>query len=240
MTAPATCRVVAAHQPNFFPWLGYFDKIARSDVFILLDHVQLPGASGSWVNRVKLLVGGEPRWVTAPVLRPQLNQSILETEFDERSPWRRKLVATLEASYRKASCFDEAFGLLEPLIGHGASRVGEYNIHAIQGIAEALGLSATKMLRSSQLQPTGSSNDLLIDLTKKVGGDAYMRGSGAVYQDDELFRKAGLDPMEQLFDQPLYAQHGRKGEFVPGLSIIDALMNLGFGGTAALLDGPTT
>ena len=63
-------EIVAIHQPNFLPWLGWFDKLARADVFVLLDHVQFPRTSrGTYVNRVKLLVGGKDAWVTAPIVR---------------------------------------------------------------------------------------------------------------------------------------------------------------------------
>ena len=62
-------KVVAIHQPNFFPWLGYFDKIRRSDIFILLDDVQFSKTGGVWSNRVKVLINGEGRWLTAPVER---------------------------------------------------------------------------------------------------------------------------------------------------------------------------
>ena len=62
--------LVAIHQPNFFPWLGYFDKIRRADFFILLDDVQYPKTgAGSWSNRVKVMINGEGRWLTAPVDR---------------------------------------------------------------------------------------------------------------------------------------------------------------------------
>ncbi len=49
--------IVAIHQPNFFPWLGYFDKIARCDHFVLLDHVQFQKTGGVWSNRVRMMVG---------------------------------------------------------------------------------------------------------------------------------------------------------------------------------------
>ena len=62
-------KVVAIHQPNFFPWLGFFDKIARSDVFILMDNVQFPKNRGTWSNRVQLATDRQAAWVTIPVGR---------------------------------------------------------------------------------------------------------------------------------------------------------------------------
>ena len=64
-----TSKVVSIHQPNFFPWLGYFEKIVRSDYFIFLDNVQFPKKGGSWTNRVKLIVSGQPKWLTANINR---------------------------------------------------------------------------------------------------------------------------------------------------------------------------
>ena len=61
--------IVAIHQPNFFPWLGFFDKIARADVFCLLDNVQFPKTGGTWINRVQLWINGKAAWATAPVDR---------------------------------------------------------------------------------------------------------------------------------------------------------------------------
>ena len=62
-------KVVAIHQPNFFPWLGFFNKVACSDVFILMDNVQFPKKGGSWSNRVQLAINGQAAWVTMPVVR---------------------------------------------------------------------------------------------------------------------------------------------------------------------------
>ena len=63
-------KIFSCHQPNFFPWLGFFNKIYESDIFVLLDDVQFQKrSSGTWSNRVMLNIGGVPKWFTAPINR---------------------------------------------------------------------------------------------------------------------------------------------------------------------------
>ncbi len=228
--------IVAIHQPNFFPWLGYFDKIARADVFIFLDDAQFPKTGGTWSNRVKLLVNGEARWVTAAVERAYHGtRAILDIRFSESTGWRGTLLKTLAGSYRRAACFREAMAVLEPLIIDSEAWLAAYNIHAISAIAATLGLDTTKLVRSSSLPARTQGTERLIELTKVVGGGIYMCGGGASgYQDDEAFATSGVSLRHQAFDHPTYTQAGSK-EFVPGLSVIDALMNCGIQGTAGLL-----
>ena len=80
-------RVVAIHQPNFLPWLGYFDKLARCDVFVLLDSVQFPKKSGTWMNRVQVLVSGEPAWITVPS-SARTTACVVSTRWRSTSPGR--------------------------------------------------------------------------------------------------------------------------------------------------------
>ena len=229
--------LVAIHQPNFFPWLGYFEKIARADVFVFLDHVQFPKTgSGTWINRVELLSQGEAKWSSAAIDRDFAGtRPITQMQFSENHLWRKKIVKTLEANYGRHPFFGETMAAIEPLILNCEPNVAEYNIKAVIEIANILGLNVKKFRRSSQLQVEGSSNELLCALTLATGGDTYMCGGGASgYQDESVFKTSGVKLHFQNFQHPKYSQR-RQQTFVPGLSIIDALMNLGFSGVQKLL-----
>ncbi|MBR0801191.1 WbqC family protein [Bradyrhizobium jicamae] len=217
--------LVAIHQPNFFPWLGYFDKIRRADIFVLLDAVAYPragsGGMGSWCNRVRLDVQGEARWVTCPLRRAPLGTSIATTEIDDTQSWRPKLLRTLEVNYGKAPQFATCMTILEPLISAPESNLAAFNIRAIEAIAAQLRLS-TRFIRQSTLSYSGHATELLISLVKAVGGSTYMSGDGAAgYQRDELFAENGLGLVKQNFSPISYGEPSR---FIPGLSVIDYLM----------------
>lgn len=228
--------IVAIHQPNFFPWLGYFDKIARSDVFILLDHVQFQKTGGTWSNRVKLLVSEEARWVTAPIVRDYHGvRAINEMEFQANNSWRNKLLKSLVANYARAPFFSETMEFIEPLILNSENNLARYNGTAVMAIAKYLGLPTEKFRWSSEISVYQQASEMLIALTQAVGCDSYLCGGGAEgYQQDTAFAAAGVDLIYQNFQNPVYIQVGMK-EFVPGLSIIDALMNIGLDEVRATL-----
>lgn len=227
---------VAIHQPNFIPWLGYFDKIGRSDTFIFFDDVQFPKTGGVWTNRVKFLVSGQPNWITAPIDRNYSGtRKINEMHFHENNPWRDKARKSIESSYRKHPYYDETIEMFLPLLLNKESNIADYNIHAITAIVDYLGLDASKLKRSSLSPFHTSSNELLCDLTLHAGGSSYLAGGGADgYQDEAVFVEKGVELRFQEYTPPVYSQKGRQ-EFVPGLSVVDALMNLGREGTKKLL-----
>ncbi len=220
--------LVAIHQPNFFPWLGYFDKIRRADIFVFLDNVDYPrsgsGGMGCWTNRVQLSIAGRPHWVTCPIKRLSARQPILAAEIDDRQPWRKKFIRTLEANYGRATQFSSAMEFLLPLVASADSNLSSFNIAAIRKIAQRLGVEA-KFVRQSETDSHGTSTELLISLVKAVGGVAYLSGDGAGdYQDGAMFKREGIELTYQRFVQHPY---GPRERFLPGLSVVDYLMHDG-------------
>lgn len=227
--------LVAIHQPNFFPWLGWFDKLARADCMILLDHVPLQQTGGNYTNRSRVLVKGEPHWMTVPLARgTDARRRIDQAFIADQGNWRRKMVSTLHQSYAKAEARAETSDSIARVILGQSHRLCELNIDGLNTVASLLGLDTTRVVRSSSIPTEGASTALLVELVKAVGGTQYLTGSGASYQNDDLFRRSGVQVVYQQFRPAPYRQSGAR-EFVPGLSVIDALLNVGVAKTRALI-----
>jgi hypothetical protein len=228
--------VVVIHQPNFLPWLGFFDKLARADVFVLLDSVQFPKKGGTWTNRVQVLLSGRPVWVTVPVVRAYHGTRLVrEMQISDAAPWREKMLTTIRQSYAHAPWFDQTFPLVESAIRCESDYLFDFNEYGIRRLAAALDLPGERFVRSSDLTASGDGTDLLISITKAVGGTSYLSGDGSGdYLKEQTFADAGLGLVYQNFVHPVYSQVGTE-EFIPGLSVIDALMSCGFGGTHDLI-----
>jgi WbqC-like protein family len=231
-------RVVAIHQPNFLPWLGYFDKIVRADVFIFMDNAQFPKTGGTWTNRVKLRIGGQPTWVTVPVVRAYHGTRLIrEMQIDNTIPWRDRLLSAIRFNYARAPYFNAVYPLVTEWVKAASDSLSEFNVTTVRALAGALQLDQSKCVMGSTLNAGGKATDLLIAMTRAVGGTAYLCGGGASgYQEDDKFAAAGVGLIYQDYRHPVYPQ-GQAAEFIPGLSIIDALMHCGVEGTGTLLKG---
>jgi len=227
--------IVACHQPNFFPWLGYFHKIRVADVFVFLDDVEIQKTRGSVTNRVAMCVAGRQEWVGASLDRRYSgNVQIREVAFSRDVPWREKVTATLRFHYGRTPFFRELGPKVLELVQNPEPMLAAYNMHAVTSIAGWLGLSP-RFVRSSELEVTSTSTLRLVELTEKLEGRTYLAGSGAAaYQQDELFAERGIGVLYQAFTAPAYPRQGH--DPMPGLSVLDALFHLGIDSTRALLD----
>jgi hypothetical protein len=195
--------ICAIHQPNFFPWCGFFDKIKKADIFIFLDEVAYPksgSGSGSWCNRVKLLNSGQPSWYGMPIQKVSGVQLINKVLFSNKEFQSSKFKKSLLHNYQKAPFYPEVMDQIQDLIDYPSPFLAEYNIHAITKIAHLLGLK-TQFIRQSELSHTSHATELLIELIKQVGGSTYLCGGGTQgYQEDALFAEHGIQLRYQQYD----------------------------------------
>jgi WbqC-like protein family len=225
--------VVGIHQPNFLPWLGFFHKLATCDVFVLLDSVQF--SRGSRTNRVQVLAGDRPIWLTVPVRRPEHGEPLIaDALIDDSKPWRRKALRTLEVSYGGLPGFEATHELISEVLGNDTDRLAVLNEAAIVRLAAALSLPSPSLVRASDLGVEGAGSELLARLVEAAGGTVYLSGAGAGgYHEQEPFAERGIEVRFQRFEHADYPQ--RSPERVHGLSIVDAMMSVGPDAAARLI-----
>jgi len=210
--------ICAIHQPNFFPWLGYFDKISRADTFIFLDKVLF--SKGSLTNRVKVAVCEKEHWLTCPIIRKSF-VPINDIEINETTNWRKSALQTIRCNYAKTPHYKQVFPFIESLFNYDSHNLADFNMNAIKKICEYCQIQC-QFKKESELGAEGKSTELLVNLIRSVGANHYMAGGGAAgYQDDDFFEKNDVGLLFQEFKIKPYRV---PEEFIPGLSIIDYLM----------------
>lgn len=218
--------IVSVHQPNFAPWLGFFDKMMRSDVMVLLDSVQF--IKRGYQNRAKIKGPDGPQWLTIPVIsKGRYHQLTRDVEIDESRTWRSVHLRTLESVLAKAPHRHDVLDLLHPIYAQDdLDHLAAFNTALIRGVVERLDIT-TRLVLASDLDCPGSSSRLMLNLTKAVGGDTYLSGpSGRDYLEPEMFPAEGVALRYHRFEPFEYPQPFPP--FVPGLSCLDYLANVGF------------
>ena len=218
----AALRILSAHQPVYLPGLILFHKIALSDVFVLLPDVQFQ--RHSWQQRNRVRNGKDAIFLSVPVKKSgDLSRTIRQTEIADE-PWRKKHLTTLKQVYGKRPHFDVYFPAIEALIEAEYENLSDLNCALIRHVCAVLELEA-QIIDSAELNHEGESQDRLISLCHAADADAYVSNVGAAsYVDEAGFSAKGVTHYWQAFTPPEYSQ-GKA--FIPNLSIVDALFNLG-------------
>ncbi|MFH1995734.1 MAG: WbqC family protein [Candidatus Omnitrophota bacterium] len=218
--------IAGIHQPQYFPWIGYFDKIDRSDVFVLLDDV--PFKKNEWQNRNKIRTKDGWQWITVPVFH-DFGQKIRDVALDNQARWKRKHLSAIELNYSRAPFYDKYRGVLRDMFAREWRTLSDINAHIVRVISEQLGID-TRIIVSSEINAPGEKTEHLINICSSIKADRYLSGrDGPKYMDLQAFERAGIGVEIQDFQHPSYPQRfaDNSGEFVPGMSIVDLLMNCG-------------
>lgn len=217
-------RRVAIHQPNLFPWLGFFDKMRLTDVFVLLDIV--PFSRAGYQHRVRIGTPSGARWLTIPVLKKgRFGELTNRVEIDGTRPWRHDQLETLRHNYAKAPAFADLMPHLAELYEPSFERLVDFTIPSIRWLRSQMRIHAELVLASELLEPGLASSELLAELVLASGGDVYVSGpTGRDYMDEAVFSSRGVAVEFTQFVPFGYEQ--LQPEFVGGLSALDFLFNV--------------
>jgi len=216
---------VVVLQPGYLPWLGFFDQLERSDVFVFYDDVQYD--KNGWRNRNRVKgADGEPLWLTVPVLtKGRFGALVRDVEIDGTQHWARAHVRTLRQLYGREERFEEEFAPIAAAIERGHRRLLDLDLELTAVIAGRVGIARRTVL-SSELGVKGERSEKLVEICRRFGAKRYLSGDSAEsYLDRAAFAAAGIEVEFQRYVHPVYEQG--PGTFVPCLSIVDLLFRRG-------------
>lgn len=220
--------ILSAHQPQYLPWPGYFDKVDKSDVFVFLDNVQYKHRE--YQNRNRICAKQGCIWLTVPVITKGLGRQLIkEVKIDNRAGWQKKHWESLKRCYNRAPFFSKYSYFFEDVYTREWERLIELNIYIIEYLLKELGIK-TPLNYESEIKTSSLGTERLIEICQKLKADTYLSGAGGKdYLEEDKFFKAGLKLEYQKFNYPQYNQvYTTKGiPFLPNMSAIDLLFNYG-------------
>ena len=214
--------ILTGHQPAYLPWLGYLEKIMRSDLYIYVDTVQFEHRS--FINRNKIKTANGSMWLTVPVLsKGHRSANLLDLRINNDSDWQKKHFASICLNYKKAPYYKEYIDKIAPFYEKKYEMFTDFCYEYTLFWFRELNIT-TKVIRLKDLDVEGKKSELVLDMCQKVQADTYISGAlGRDYMDDDLFKRNSIHVIYQDYKPQSYPQLW--GTFIPCLSVLDFVMN---------------
>ena len=220
--------IVSIHQPNYLPWLGFFDKIKQSDVFVIFDDVQFPRGKKHFGHRNKIKTLSGDKWLTVPISNKSDLVSFNDTIINYDTEWNKEHIRLIELFYSKTPYFDKYFPNLLDIISIEHKSLTELSVSLIKYFLKELNIK-TQLKYSSEISDSDLyGSDKIFNILEKLNTTQYITGSGSGsmrYIDESGFSERNIKLKWQHYEHPHYNQ--LNGVFIPYMSIIDLLFNEG-------------
>lgn len=217
--------IIGILQPSYLPWLGFFEQIYRSDIFVIYDDVQYD--KDGWRNRNRIKTANGIQWLTVPVhVKFEEKPLIYEVKIDNTMNWRKKHLRSIKQNYSKAPFYSKYINIFEEAYSKEWEYLVEINMFFILKLVDCFGMNDKKIVRSSSLKIKGDRIQKLINICKIFNANIFYEGSaGRNYIDEKEFAMHGIRVEYQDYKHPVYRQ--LYGDFISHLSVIDLLFNHG-------------
>lgn len=214
---------VAIHQPHYFPYPGFFHKISLADVFVVMDNTQY---DKRYTNRNRIITPNGWAWLSVPINKDHKFLPVSQVEINNESDWKQMHWKKIYHSYSKSKFFHLYRQYFEELFNKDWNSLFSLDLETTKQVIQWLGIK-TKLVLESELNVGGTATQRLVNICKALGADTYISGSGGKnYLDEKLFEKNNLILGYQKYIGRPYQQHLAES-FIPDLSIIDMMANLG-------------
>ena len=229
--------ILTAHQPVYLPGLGLFHKIGLADVFCIFDIVQYQKKDYNNRNRIKTHTG--PIWLSVPVgSKDHLDKLICDVKI-VHDGWNKKHARSIRLNYQKAPYFSRYIDAIEEhLLTKRYEFLTDMNSELLKLFLSLLDINVA-IVKASDFDFRGQKSDLVLDMCLKLKAQKYIFGEqGKNYADAGAFASAGVEIYFQKYVHPMYKQIN--GAFVPYMSVVDLLFNVGPDSRNVIMSGNAT
>ncbi|MCW2308636.1 WbqC family protein [Rhodobium gokarnense] len=215
-------------QPYFFPYLGYFDVIRKTDRWIVFDVVKYQAKH--WMNRNRILEPNKgEQYITVPVDKHS-SRMLSDITVKDMPQAREKILRQLAVYRNVAPYFDAVCGIVEETfddVGDDPVRLSDLNVAGLARVCAHLGIAFDYRICSElDLDYAGvqHAGQWALEICRQLGATGYVNPSGgkSIFRREE-WQAAGIDIAFTRLPDFRYPVGG-KFEFVPHLSIVDCLM----------------
>lgn len=222
-------------QPMFFPWIGFFEQIKLCDVYV--HYVDVQYSKGSFTNRVQVKSPEGSKWLTVPLKKIHLGQTIDQVKIDNERDWRASHLGLLKTCYAKAPCYKEMIQLVDSIYSKDWDLLDELSQATLKVVCEYFGFyEKIEFLNIKDLNISGVSSERVFETTLYTGASSYITGHGArQYLNHSIFERAGIKVEYMNYKKTPYPQ--LYGEFTPYVSILDLIANVGKDGIKLIHSG---
>ena len=209
-------------QPYFFPYIGYWQLINAVDKYVIYDDVNFK--KGGWINRNRILINGEAKFINLKMKGASQNKLINEIEAANDEDYNRRLITTIDKCYKKAPYFNEVFPIIREIINCDEKNLANNLEYSIRRISKYLSIN-TEIIISSNISKNNAlkAQDKIIEICRILGGSEYYNAvGGKKLYSYEKFLESGIELKFLNTDQIEYKQFNN--DFIGNLSIIDVMM----------------
>jgi len=176
---------VAIHQPEHFPYMGFFEKMKFVDLFVILDDVKFQGKR-NWQNRNLIkLKNGNDFWLTVPIAKNSYDLKINEVQLAPDYGWKKKLLKTVKLNLG-----------VDLTDVYNSETLMEVNMKSIKYCREQLDIT-TPIVFASDMDILGTKTERIYNICKNVNATKYISGLGSKdYMDLSVFKDIDVEFFE--------------------------------------------
>ena len=228
-------KILSLMQPTYFPWLGYFNLINKSDVFVVYTTTQLQKRSWQVRNKIKTINGELLLNIPIKKTKSRNNLLIKDAEISYENDWVKKHLDSIKYSYNKTPYYNEIYPFIEKHLKSKPKYLIDITYNMLLEFISILDIN-TKIVLSDNINYKGLKDEALISICKELNINKYLSVKGSmdyILRGENLFEKNNIDLIWHEYQHPVYNQVN--GDFIPYIGIIDALFNIGPESTKKLI-----